>query len=153
MEPPAYYLVMKQVKSFLPIALSIIFLWLSGCGTDNKNYDRMRIEQVLYEVKRAYNMHDIDKLMFNFHYDFLHNGMYKNQVRDLWLDRMAEWQDMDYYQVEIEINGEHAVVSFRLRFESPGDIQFYNEPQDNGDLSYFYYAYGDWRIYGNQKFY
>lgn len=141
------------------IRWSVLFLCVSamltiGCrSTTSDNYDETRINAIMYNVKKAFNDHDIDVLMQYIHFDYLHNGQSRWEIRELWLDRMSEYVLVDFQSINIDVHNDTAVVSFTMKLQKPDETVYSDEPNAHGDLSYFIYENSDWYVYGNQLLY
>jgi hypothetical protein len=132
------------------ILLLCLFALLSCHNSTSISWDESRIHTILYNIERAYNDHDIDALMNHVHFDYLHKGMPRWRVRELWLDRMSEYPLIDFLNVRINLLDDRATVSFTMKLVSPDATVYTDEPADNGDLSYFAYINSDWYVYGNR---
>jgi hypothetical protein len=138
----------------LCLALLIVSLTLTGCPPPTSSYyDESRIENIMYNIKRAFNDHDIYALMQYIHPEYLHDGMNRWEVRELWLDRMSEHLLIDFQNVQIVIDDENAYVGFTMKLINEFETTYSEEPQAHGDLSYFLYDHGDWYVYGNRHYY
>jgi len=145
-----------KARSFrlLSIAVLVLSLTLTGCPPPTASYyDESRIENILYNIKRAFNNHDIYALMQHIHPDYLHDGMNRWEVRELWLDRMSEYLLFDFVNVQIVIDDEDAYVGFTMKVINEFETTYSDEPQAHGDLSYFLYDHGDWSVYGNRYYF
>lgn len=132
------------------ICLLFLFL-LAGCkDSTSNNYDETRINEIMYNIKSAYNDNDIDALMQYFHTDYLHNGQSRWEIKEVWLNRKAEFPIIDFQNTELSIHDDIAVVSFRMKLSKSTEDVYSDEPADHGDLSYFIYDNSDWKVYGNQ---
>jgi hypothetical protein len=134
----------------LPVCLFL----LTGCphATD-PSYDEHRINTILYDVKKAFNDHDIDALMLPFSSAYLHSGIALWEVREVWLDRMSSYLLMDLQNINITVDDDKATVSFTMKLQNPTETVYTEEPTTHGDLSYFRYDGSDWQVYGNQLLY
>lgn len=137
------------------IMLVIIFIgMLSGCkSTSSQDYNVSRINTILYNVRRAFNEHDIDTLMSHIHLNYLHKGQSRWAIREVWLNRMSNYQIIDFLNVAIFVDGNSARVEFTMKLQNADETVYTNEPNQNGDLSFFIYDNYDWSVYGNQFYY
>lgn len=134
----------------LLLVIMLVFLF-SGCKESSSSYDKTRINDILYNVEIAFNDHDIDALLLNFSPDFRHNGQNLWEIREMWLDLMAEYSLIDFQDIEIDVHGNLATVGFRMKLISQTQTLYSDEPAAHGDLSYFVYEDSDWKILGNQQ--
>ena len=134
------------------IFASVLCLLVIGCKqTTSSSYDKDQINQILYNVRLAYEQNDIDGVMQYYHTSFLHNGQSLWQIREVWQNRRSEYPLLEMQNVSIKIEADEAVVSFTMKLIKPGQIVYSNEPADNGDLSYYLYDNEKWQIWGNQQ--
>lgn len=133
----------------LLLVIMLVFLF-SGCKDPSSSYDETRINDILYRIESAYNDHDVDALLMYFSPDYLHDGQSNWEIREVWLDRMAEFVLIDFQDIEINIHGDLATVGFRMKLISQTQTLYSDEPATHGDLSYFIYEDSDWKVYGNQ---
>ncbi len=145
---------MQRKFRYLVAALMLLALLLTGCPvTTSPYYNESRIRDILNYMERAFNEHDIDAMMRYIHPEYLHDGMNRWQVRELWLDRMAEFLLLDFENVQVVIDDEDAYVSFTMKLMKEYETVYSNEPSAHGDCSYFIYDHGDWSVYGNQYYF
>jgi len=129
-------------------------LLLLSCDTHDKEYyDKVRIKDILALIETEFSNRDIDALMNHYHLEFLNNGTVRWEEREIWQDRMASYLLIDFQNIDIQLDGDRATVSFQLKLMAAGHTDYYNEPAEHGDISYFIYDNGNWRIYGNQHNY
>ena len=133
------------------LAILCLFLLLFSCGISDPDTAAERdIRDLIYELGRDFNWNNIDGIMGKMHPEYRHKGMYQMQLRQLWLDRLAQYSLMETSISRVEINGDYAIVFLQATFSSPSGSLTFIEPEDNGDYSYFYYDRGKWWIYGDQ---
>lgn len=138
-------------KILFTLALLFILLMITSCkDTTSVSYDETRITTILYNIKQAFNSHDIDALMTGFHQDYLHNGNSRFAIREIWLNRMGEYLLINFENVKIRVADDKAVVSFTMKLIKQDATLTTEEPGNSGDLSYFFYDGYDWYVYGNQ---
>ncbi len=131
----------------LPLGMAL----LSSCHLSNPNaVAEKEIRDILYDLSRDFNWKNIGGIMQSVHPDYLHNGMYDNGLRELWLGRMALYDLLTIEVQFIDFSTDYATVHMRLVFESAAWELTLVEPGDSGDVSYFYYSNGSWKIHGNQ---
>jgi hypothetical protein len=139
-----------NILIFICILISL-FLLMSCKDTTSGSYDETRINEILYSIESAFNDHDIDALMQYFDINYLHNGQSKWEIREVWLDRMAEYLLIDFQSIEIDVQNGKAIVSFRMKLSNSTSPVYSEEPLTHGDLSYFIYDNSDWKVFGNQE--
>ena len=107
----------------------------------------------MYNIRMAFNDHDIDRLMSYINTGYLHKGQSRWEIREVWLDRMAEFLIIDFQNICIEVHDDRAVVSFTMKLQNQTESVYSTEPERHGDLSYFIYVNNIWWVYGNQLYY
>ncbi|HNZ07039.1 MAG TPA: nuclear transport factor 2 family protein [Candidatus Cloacimonadota bacterium] len=138
------------MRYLIPILL-VLSMLNSSCGiSDPQIGAEQEIRDLIYDVTQAYNWGDIDAIMELVHPEFRHEGMYSLQLRQLWLDRLARFPLLETNVTSVKVNGDYAVAHFSMLLTSSTESILSTEPQDNGDLSYFFYDSGKWQIYGDQ---
>jgi hypothetical protein len=146
-----YHNLINLGKLLLLFCVSLILV--SGCSyATSDEYDENRVNTILYNIKQAFNNHDIDGLMIYFHHDYLHNGQSKLQIEQVWLDRMAQYLLIDFQNIDIDVHGDAALVTFTMVLQTQHETVNYDEPDSHGDLSFFEYIDSDWYVYGNQHY-
>ncbi len=109
----------------------------------------MEIEDILSNVKTQFNSGNIEEIMQNYHPDFSHDdGEYFQNYeaeRQLWELRYVDYYSIDFTDIEIDLNNDEAIVTLKMSL----DEDIFEEPEDNGDLSYFYFTNLGWKIGGN----
>lgn len=144
---------MTKVFRYMTFFIIALMMLSIGCNkTTSPYYDEDRINSILYNMKQAFNDHDIEAFMQYFHYDYLHEGQNRWLMRQIWLDRMGEYLLLDFQNVEIEVYNNEAIVYFTLKLQNQSETVYTVEPAASGDLSYFIYNSYDWYIYGNQHY-
>lgn len=145
---------MNRIWRYAVLVTLVLVILSAGCKrTTSPYYDEDRIDHILYNLKRAFNDHDIDAFMQYFHYDYLHKGQSRWLIEQVWLNRMGEYLLIDFQDIEIEVDGDEAIVYFTMKLQNQQETVYTLEPEANGDISYFFYDGYDWRIYGNQRYY
>lgn len=144
---------MNRFLRYCALLILVLAMLSMGCNkTTLSEYDEERINTIFYNMKRAFNDHDIDAFMQYVHTDYLHNGRNKWLLRQDWLDRMGEYLLLDFQNVEIEVYNDEAIVYFTLKLQNQTETVYFEEPGAHGDISYFDYDSYDWYIYGNQQY-
>jgi len=137
----------------LIIILLASLLALSGCDTtDPDNTNESDIRAAIYQITSSFNWNNIDAIMALVHTDYLHKGMYRNQLQQLWLDRRALYTNLETTIWSVTILDDRATVSMRMTFSGPGvPTLTLDEPQSSGDASYFFHDGQSWVLYGDQE--
>ena len=124
------------------------------CGCDISSPEEAsegEIENALVAIELAFDLHHIDDIMVYYGDDYLHNGDDIDDVRLDWEIRLNDYQEMDLSEIEIELNDDRATASLIRRYLNNNEIQQeYEDPEDNGDISYWVLEGNDWRIWGNR---
>ena len=133
------------------ILLSFLFLLCISCSdsTSPKNVDKYLITSILEDIETAFSFDDIERIMNHYHPNFLHNENNFNDEYAIWEIRLLEYDEIEFTEIEISINDNFASAEFVMKLSSGEDFVIYNEPDDNGDISYFYYDLDAWKICGN----
>ena len=136
----------------LILILSVLMLLMAGCkDSDPDTIARNEIKDILYDISQDFNQHNIEGIMDHVHQDYLHKSMISWGFNDLWLDRMAQYSLLEIEVLYIDISGDKAIVTSTNTFTSAYETLVLNEPEDNGDISYFIRDNGVWMVYGNQQ--
>lgn len=143
-------IMMRLIRLFF---LLLMLITLVTCDLTNPiDNDSSQIKDLLYDLSIAFNNKEIENVMNYVHPDFLHNGLIPFTLRELWLDRMAVYSLMSIENISVQVTDEHAVATFRIRFEGQdGEIE-YEAPFELSDVSYFYFHQDKWKLYGNQVY-
>lgn len=138
----------------LAVLIIPLLLLSASCGISSpKDADKREIQDILYEISQDYNWGDIEAMLAHTSIDYRHDGMQRMQLRQLWLDRMGRYPLMEITDVKVSLDGEnYAVAGFRMILISSSETDISVEPEDNGDLSYFYHDGYQWKLHGNQEF-
>lgn len=138
---------------FIVLGLLAILLLMQACDLGNATgSEEARIRGMLYDLSVAFNQKDIFRLMAMIDQDYLHSGLNHFSVRELWLNRMAEYQLLSLSYVNVSIQGDLATASFGIVFESATQTDSFEAPNDLGDFAFFIQKNGEWKIYGNQRY-
>lgn len=145
---------MKRISRYAVLLALALILLSAGCNrTTSPYYDEDRINDMFYQLERAFNDHDIDAFMQYFHYDYLHKGQTRWLIEQVWQNRMGEYLLIDFQDIEIVVEGDEAIVYFTMKLQNQQETVYTLEPEANGDISYFIYDSYDWYIFGNQRYY
>jgi hypothetical protein len=148
---PTFRYFASRVSRCLAVVFCLSAMLFAGClETTSPDNDEYEINDVMYKIKDAFINHDINTLMLNIHTDYLHNGMSRWEMRELWLDRMAEFLLIDFQDIQIDIQDNKAVVSFTMKLQKANETIYSDEPDAHGDISYLIRDAGTWSVYGNQ---
>lgn len=132
-------------KIFL-IPLLMLFLISISCDTSSpEELDKNDILDIFDSIQLSFNIDDLDGIMQNFHQDFFHDGDFNWERDVIWVSRLADYNVLLFEDIEINLNGNYATVSFLMNLDS---ITFEEPSEDNGDISYFYYDLGSWKVCG-----
>lgn len=112
--------------------------------------DKAQIEAILYDLATDFCQDNIPGIMEHVHQDYYHKGIYAYQLRELWLDRRAQYELLEISVINIDIVGDYATAFMRLTFTTADGTLSYLDPETNGDASYFFYDAGAWKLYGNR---
>lgn len=126
-------------------------LFINCQKTTSVDYDETRINTIFYKLKQAFNDKDINNFMNYFHTDYLHKGQTCWMMREVWLDRMAEYLLIDFQNISISVQNGYAVVTFTMKLQKENQTVFSDEPAAHGDISYFIHDNYDWSVYGDQN--
>lgn len=140
------------MKSLALLLLPFVLLNFS-CGISSiEHSSEKEIEDILYQVSQNYNWGNVDAIMAHASLDYRHQGMQRMQLRQLWLDRMAEYPLMEISELKVYLSSDYAVAHFKLSLISSSQTKISQEPEEHGDLSYFYHDGYSWKLYGNQEY-
>lgn len=137
----------------LRLLLIPILLLIASCGISSPELaDERQIRDILYEISQDYNWGDIDGIMAHASIDYRHDGMQRMQLRQLWLDRMGRYPLLEITELKVTLSGDYATASFKMSLISSDQTVVSREPEDNGDLSFFYHDGVSWKLHGNQEY-
>ncbi len=155
--PRNTYLTRRYCIARGPLMATLLILIVSaflfhGCdSTDPNNTSENEIRAAIFEITRDFNWNDVDGIMDLVHTDYLHKGIYRNQLQQLWLDRRALYTNLETTIWSVSLNGDRATVNMRMTFSGPGvPTLILDEPQSSGDASYFFQDGQSWVLYGDQ---
>ncbi len=133
------------MKRLIPILLFTVLLF--SCDVSSpEEADKAEILDILDSIRDSFNQFDLPGIMQNYHPDFSHNTDNYTFEEIVWHDRLDQYYLLDFVDIEIELHGNFATVSFTMKL----DEDVFNEPEDHGDVSYFYRELGSWKICGNE---
>lgn len=129
-----------------------LLVLLSCKSTSSPDYqDKVQIEDILADIATDFTWENIPGIMEHVHPDYYHKGMYDYQLRELWLDRRAQYELLEISVLNVDISGDYATASMRLTFTTADGSLSYLDPETSGDASYFFYDAGAWKLYGNRQ--
>ena len=132
------------------LIFSLLLLFCSRDISTPEEASVGEIENALDAIELGFNLDHIDEIMQYYEPDYLHNDDDIDDVRLDWEIRLNDYQEMEISEIDIELDGDRATVSFILKFLNNGEtVQEYIEPEDNGDLSYWELEINSWKISGN----
>jgi len=136
--------------------IALIFsLLLLLCSCDLSSPEEAsvgEIENAFQAIELSFNLDHIEDIMQYYNQNYLHNDDDIDDVRRDWEIRLNDFQGMEISDLDIDLDGDKATVSFILKFLNNGEIvQEYNEPDDNGDISYWELETNGWEISGNRN--
>jgi hypothetical protein len=133
------------MKRLITILLFTVLLF--SCDVSSpEDADKAEIRDILDSIKDSFNQVDLPGIMQNYHPDFLHNTDNYTFEEIVWEERLAQYYLLDFEDIEIELHDNFATVSFTMKL----DEDVFNEPEDHGDVSYFYREFEGWKICGNE---
>ncbi len=132
-------------KYFFPL-LALIFLFIISCDiTSSEELDKNEIIDILDSIQSNFQFDDLYGIMQYYHQDFLHNEDDYDWEMFIWEQRIADYDELNFENIEIVLNGNYATAYFLMHL----DDTFTEEPSDeNGDISYFFYESGSWKLCG-----
>ncbi|MBT3756615.1 MAG: hypothetical protein HOK80_09550 [Candidatus Cloacimonetes bacterium] len=130
----------------LHLLLILVIIFCFSCDTTSpEELDKNAILDILDSIQTNFNFDDLNGIMQNYHQLFNHNGYSYGSESIRWEIRLNDFNEMTFDNIDIVINGDFATASFVMHLDNTS----LNEPSDeNGDLSYFYYDYGSWKLCG-----
>ena len=133
------------MKRLIPILLFTALLF--SCDVSSpKEADKAEILDILDSIKDSFNQVDLDGIMQHYHPDFLHNTDNYIFEEIVWQERLNQYSLLDFEDIEIALNSDFATASFTMKL----DEDVFDEPEDHGDVSFFYREFEGWKICGNE---
>ncbi|MDP8200771.1 MAG: hypothetical protein P9M11_01365 [Candidatus Tenebribacter burtonii] len=131
---------------YLLLLLSVMLIILISCDTTSpEELDKNEIIDILDSIQSNFNFDDLDGIMQYYHPLFSHNGDDYDFERIRWEIRLNDYDELVFEDIEITLNGNSARAYFLMHL----DETITDEPSnENGDISYFYYEFGDWKLCG-----
>ncbi len=140
-------MLINTMKYLFPLFV-LIFLFSISCDTTSpEELDKNEIIDILDSIQSNFNFDDLDGIMQYYHLDFSHNGDdYEWERNTIWFTRLNDYQNLNFENIEITLNGNYATASFIMHLDETST----DEPSDeNGDISYFYRDLDGWKLCGN----
>ncbi|GAB1468668.1 hypothetical protein MASR2M64_14110 [Candidatus Cloacimonadota bacterium] len=139
-------------KLIILVVVIVLALGFSSCNQDSSDtLAQKEIRDLLYSISTDFNLNQISPILDHLHLDYLHKGKIGHHFNIDWLNYMNRFSLLDIEVLYIEIEGAKAVAHTKNTFRSAYETEVHNEPEDNGEISYFYRDNGVWYIYGNQQ--
>lgn len=140
-----------MLRKLIITALLFIGIFLGSCKEDSSDkIAQKEIRDILYDISVDFNLKNMYGIMEHLHTDYLHKGKIAYHFNTDWLDLMAQYSLLEIDVLYIELQDSKAIVHLRKKFSSSYETMEQNDPEDNGDISYFYRENGVWYVYGNQ---
>jgi len=133
------------------ITVLLLAVLLFSCDVSSpKDADKAEIRDILDSIRDSFNQFDQDGIMQHYHPDFWHNT--NNYVFEeiVWQERLAQYYLIDFSEITIDTQGDFATANFIMTLYDESGSVVSQEPDDNGDISYFYRELGSWKICGNE---
>ncbi|MCK9556588.1 MAG: hypothetical protein PHO85_02215 [Candidatus Cloacimonetes bacterium] len=138
-------------KSLWLLLVLLSFL-LQSCDLDNEeSFGQKEIRDILYDISMDFNLGNSFGIMDHVHQEYRHDGQISWHLNEEINRRRDRFQLLEIEVLYIEIKGDYAVAYTRDHYQSSIEQVTYNEPEDSGYFSYFFYTNGTWLIYGNQR--
>lgn len=129
------------------ISILILVVLLFSCDVSSpEDADKAEILDILDAIKDSFHQIDLDGIMQNYYINFLHNTDNYTFEENVWQERLNQYFLIDFLDIKIELNDNFATANFTMKL----DEDVFNEPEDHGDVSYFYRELGSWKICGNE---
>ncbi|MCK4311343.1 MAG: nuclear transport factor 2 family protein, partial [Candidatus Cloacimonetes bacterium] len=129
----------------------VLILLISCCDTSSpEDVAEAQILEILDTIIASFTFNDLNEIMQNYHPDFLHNGDDYDFEVIRWEIRLNDYDEIDFTDIDIELDGDFAKVYFTMTlYDNEGNSFVTQEPsEENGDISYFYREFDDWKICG-----
>ena len=132
--------------------LSILF-FVTSCTGDDDNVQKSIIRDILQEIQISFFQKDsVEQIMRFYHPDFYHKGNNFYAEQAIWEDRLVRINRIEIEIVDIDIKNDYALAYLKItEFDYQGHpIRTYIDHETEGDLSYFFHDFRDWKLIGNQ---
>lgn len=128
----------------------ITFSLVSCVGYSTQSeVDEQEIRDILTQIKSAFNLGNIEEILSFYHPEFRHEDDDYDDEEIVWEIRLIDYYAIDFSQIEIDLDYDRAVASFILQL----DEEEFSEPENFGDISYFYFTSSGWQIVGKDFIY
>ncbi|MCL1827226.1 MAG: hypothetical protein FWG20_04205 [Candidatus Cloacimonetes bacterium] len=131
----------------IKILTIVILVFLSSCLGSDDNTQKSVIKDILHQIQSSFNQRDLSSIYRYYHRDFKHNGNTYDGIVAVWQDRYNRYSSVEIDIVDIDINVDFAIAKIKVTF---GREPTYIDPEMHGDMSYFVYQFGEWKIVGNE---
>ncbi len=140
-----------MLRKLIITALLFIGIFLGSCKEDSSDkIAQKEIRDILYDISVDFNLKNMYGIMEHLHTNYWHKGKISYHFNTDWLNLMAQFSLLEIEVLYIELQDSKAIVHLRKKFSSSYETMEQNDPEDNGDISYFYRDNGVWYVYGNQ---
>ncbi len=137
------------MKRLIPVLLLAVLLF--SCDVSSpKDADKAEIRDILDSIRDSFNQFDLPGIMQHYHPDFWHNTNNYAFEKIVWQERLAQYYLIDFSEITIDTQGDFATANFIMTLYDESGSVVSQEPDDNGDISYFYMELGSWKICGNE---
>ncbi len=138
-------------NKILLILLSILLL--AGCRdlSTKSEVAESDITDILDKLKISFRNDEISDFMDCFFSDYLHNGDTTENLEIVWSSRMINYNELEFNDVEVDIQDEYAVAYFTMKLTAENSSITFDEPYDEGLLSFFHKSGGVWKLHGNRE--
>ncbi|MDD2228469.1 MAG: hypothetical protein PHY48_03550 [Candidatus Cloacimonetes bacterium] len=141
---------MRKLIIFLIVI--VLGIGLNSCKQDSSDkLAQDEIREILYSISTDFNLKNMYEILEHLHTEYLHKGKIAHHFNINWLEYMGRFSLLDIEVLYIEIQDNKAVAHTKNTFSSAYETEVHNEPEDNGEISYFYRENGVWYVYGNQQ--
>ena len=137
------------MKKYIVLVIALLLLACSEVSSPNE-ISKYEIEEILGNIEDDFNFADLQGIMSYYHEDFSHNQTNYWEEETIWQLRLTDYNMIEFENIEIELNLPLASASFTMKLTNENGTDSFQEPEDHGDISYFYRENGVWKIYGNQ---
>ena len=134
------------------LVLIFIPILLFSCSDVSSPYQisEYEIEEILENIEDDFNFGDLQGIMSYYHPDFRHNQTNYWEEETDWQLRLADYNMIKFENIEIELNLPFAQANFTMKLINENGTDIFQEPENHGDVSFFYREAEEWKIYGNQ---
>ena len=143
----------RSLKSSIFALLILVLIALVGCDELSSKSDvaESEINSVLDKLKITFRDDNIDGFMDCFFSDYLHNNDSVENIELVWSARMINFDELEFKDIEIDLQDDNAVVYCTLKLIAANSSITFDEPYDEGALSFFLKYDGEWKLHGNRN--